>query len=64
MAHERKKKAGERKDKKIARMRESVAFRKGMGSTEPHHSDQGDVVNFKQGSPEDRNRDQHVTPSR
>lgn len=48
--HERKKKDGERKDKKNERMRQDVAERKANASKEPHHTDQGDIQTHRAGS--------------
>jgi hypothetical protein len=55
MSHERKK-DGHRKDKKMERMREAVADRKAHQTTEAHHTDQPDVVDYKPGSHSDANR--------
>lgn len=55
MSHDRKKE-GQRKDKKMERMREAVADRKEHQTTEPHHTDQPDVVPYKSGSHSDTNR--------
>ena len=55
MAHERKKKDGERKDKKMERMRAAVADRKAHAT--PHVStDQADIIPYKSGSEEDASR--------
>jgi hypothetical protein len=55
MAHPRKK-GGVRKDKKNEQMREDVAARKQEAQQRPSGTDQGDIVSYKPGSPEDANR--------
>jgi hypothetical protein len=55
--HERKKKGGKRKDKKMQRMREDVEQRKEQGEKSDHESDQKDIVTYKSGSAEDRTVD-------
>lgn len=59
MAHERKK-GGQRKDKKNARMHEDVAERHAHATKEPHHTDQKDIQAFKPGSAGDDTR--HLGP--
>lgn len=59
MSHDRKK-AGHRKDKENAKMRESVAERHADSTKEPHRTDQTDIQTFKPGSAGDRNR--HPSP--
>ncbi len=56
MAHERKKKGGERKDKKNERMREAVAERKAHAAPPRPSNDQPDIVTFKQGGADDQTR--------
>jgi hypothetical protein len=51
----RKKKGGERKDKKNARMREDIQQRRQSEGAESPDSDQPDVVKYKPGSKEDFN---------
>ena len=58
MSHERKK-GGQRKDKKSARMREDVARRHLDAEPEGHRSDQWDIQAFKPGSANDKNRETH-----
>lgn len=60
--HERKKKDGDRKDKKMARMREAVQESHEQGHKEPHRTDQKDIVHYKSGSQGDKN--QHPGPDR
>jgi len=55
MSHERKKQ-GQRKDKKVARMREDVRERHERAENDPHHSDQHDIQSYKPGGPSDDNR--------
>lgn len=55
MAHERKK-GGQRKDKKVARMREDVEHRHESGHPKPQ-SDQHDIQSHKPGGPTDKNRE-------
>lgn len=55
----RKKKGGERKDKKNARMRESVELRHDQQTKAPHHTDQVDIQTYKPGSRGDDNRQIH-----
>lgn len=61
MSHERKK-GGERKDKKTARMREAKEFKHGMAKPKKPSTDQWDVQTHKPGhasdkaSPQNRNR--------
>jgi len=59
MAHPRKK-GGVRKDKKVARMREDLAWRKGFEKPEHPTNDQNDVITYKPGSQSDHNR--HTPP--
>jgi hypothetical protein len=59
--HDRKKKDGQRKDKKNARMREDEAKR--QANAEPHvSSDQKDIQTFKPGARNDRNRHANQPP--
>ncbi|HMS55653.1 MAG TPA: hypothetical protein PKA27_09665 [Fimbriimonadaceae bacterium] len=60
--HERKK-GGERKDKKVKRMVESVEMRHGLGETHEKRpsTDQQDIVDYKPGSGGDANR-RHIAP--
>jgi len=59
MSHERRKKQGQRKDKKVERMRLDVAERK--ANAHPHPTtDQKDLQTFKPGSAGDRTR--HLPP--
>ncbi|MEX2243586.1 MAG: hypothetical protein WD716_07030 [Fimbriimonadaceae bacterium] len=53
MAHTRKK-GGERKDKKVERMREAQEFKKGMEAPKKKTTDQDDVQVHKPGGPSDR----------
>jgi hypothetical protein len=55
--HERKKKDGQRKDKKMQRMREDVERRKEEGSPKDFGTDQQDIQTFKPGSQNDRTVD-------
>jgi len=57
MAHERKKKDGQRKDKKMERMREAVEKRKASAAPPKPTHDQKDIQTFKPGSRGDRNQD-------
>ncbi|MBN9502123.1 MAG: hypothetical protein BGO01_10845 [Armatimonadetes bacterium 55-13] len=50
------KKGGQRKDKKVERMREDVAFRKAMAHDPHPTNDQGDLMDFKPGTPSDQLR--------
>jgi hypothetical protein len=54
---DRKKKGGERKDKKNARMREDVQQRRENEGEPGSETDQPDVVKFKPGSRKDQNQD-------
>lgn len=55
MAHAiRKKKDGQRKDKKMERMRESVAERKAEAAPPRPTNDQEDIQSFKPGSQADK----------
>jgi hypothetical protein len=54
---DRKKKDGERKDKKNARMREDVQRRHESEGKESTNSDQPDIVKYKPGSRKDQNMD-------
>ena len=56
MSHERKKKDGQDKGKKLRRMREDVARRHADAGPERPSTDHPDVVDYKQGSRSDRNR--------
>ncbi len=58
MSHERKK-GGQRKDHKVARMREDVEKRHAAAQEQPT-TDQNDVTMFKSGGPSDRNVQPHV----
>ena len=55
--HERKKKDGQRKDKKMQNMREAVAERKANAAPDKPTTDQKDIQTFKPGSQGDRNQD-------
>lgn len=55
--HERKKKDGQRKDKKMERMREDVQARKEQGAAPRPTTDEKDIINYKSGSQGDRNQD-------
>lgn len=57
MAHDRRKKGGERKDKKLQRMREAVEVRKENAGPAKPSNDQKDIVTFKSGSQNDRTVD-------
>jgi hypothetical protein len=57
MAHTRKK-GGERKDKKLERMREDIATRKSEAAGHPT-TDQPDIITYKSGSEGDNNRQHH-----
>lgn len=57
MSHERRKKNGERKDKKMQRMREAVEDRKASGSPKDFGTDKQDIQTFKPGAQNDRNQD-------
>jgi hypothetical protein len=54
--HERKKKDGKDKGKKLRRMREDEARRRANTGPERPSTDQADVVDYKQGSAADRTR--------
>jgi hypothetical protein len=54
---DRKKKGGERKDKKNARMREDVQQRRENEGDLGQETDQADVVKYKTGSRKDQNQD-------
>jgi len=60
---DRKKKGGERKDKKNARMREDVQRRRETEGETGGSTDQPDIVKYKPGSREDRNMDPSNKPS-
>ena len=60
---DRKKKVGERKDKKNARMREDVQRRREQEQPAGPETDQPDVQTFKPGSRGDRNMDPSNRPS-
>lgn len=62
MSHERKKKHGERKDKKNERMHEAVAERKAHAAPPQPHTDQQDLHTFKPGSAGDDSRHLPHTP--
>ncbi len=53
---ERKKKDGQGKGKKLRRMRDDEARRQADAGPERVSSDQADVITYKQGSDQDRNR--------
>lgn len=53
----RKKKGGQRKDKKTARMREDIQRRRESKGPAGPETDQPDVVTYKPGSRGDRNQD-------
>jgi hypothetical protein len=53
---DRKKKQGERKDKKRERMRKAVQQRQARAGAVRPSSDQADLVRYKPGSLQDRNR--------
>ena len=55
MSHDRKK-AGQRKDKKNARMREDIERRHQNAGPEKPETDQWDIQAFKPGSANDKNR--------
>lgn len=55
MSHPRKK-GGQRKDHKNARMHEGEAFRKAMAHEPKVSTDQKDIVSYKSGSQGDDNR--------
>ncbi|HXH60641.1 MAG TPA: hypothetical protein VNI20_04720 [Fimbriimonadaceae bacterium] len=58
MPHTRKK-AGERKDKKTARMREAEEFKHGMAKPKKKTSDQWDVQSYKPGHASDKTSPQN-----
>jgi hypothetical protein len=60
---ERKKKGGERKDKKNARMREDVQARRESEAADRSGTDQPDIQNHKPGSANDANRAQPPKPA-
>lgn len=60
--HERKKKDGQRKDKKNERMREAVELRKTLAHDPRPTTDQVDIQNFKPGSQGDENRHRPYPP--
>lgn len=60
MSHDRKK-AGQRKDKKNARMREDTERRHQNAGPERPDTDQWDIQTFKPGSANDKNRLRHTT---
>ena len=60
--HDRKKKDGQRKDKKNQRMHEDVAERKENAKPDPT-TDQKDIQTFKPGSPNDHNRTANQPPN-
>jgi hypothetical protein len=59
--HERKKKDGHRKDKKMERMREDVKERKENAAPKVSN-DQKDIQTFKPGAPSDKNRTANQPP--
>jgi hypothetical protein len=61
---DRKKKHGERKDKKRERMRKTVQERQARAGAPRPSGDQADLVRYKPGSPLDRNwqREQSAEP--
>jgi hypothetical protein len=56
MSHERKKKDGQDKGKKLRRMREAETRRHERAGPERASTDQPDVVEYKPGAGSDRNR--------
>jgi hypothetical protein len=61
--HERKKKDGQRKDKKMERMRDAVAERKENAAPAKPSTDQGDIQSFKPGGADDKNRTANKPPN-
>jgi hypothetical protein len=61
--HDRKKKDGQRKDKKNERMREDVAQRKENAAPPRPTTDQKDLQTFKPGSRGDHNRTANQPPN-
>jgi hypothetical protein len=57
MAHTRKK-HGERKDKKVARMHQAAEFKTGMAHEEKPTHDQKDIQTFKPGHASDKSNPQ------
>ena len=55
--HDRKKKDGQRKDKKMQNMREAVEKRKADASPAKPTHDEKDIITYKTGSQGDRNQD-------
>lgn len=55
--HERKKKDGQRKDKKMQNMREAVEKRKASAAPPKPTRDEKDIITYKTGSQGDRNQD-------
>lgn len=58
MAHTRKK-SGERKDKKVARMHQAEEFKTGMAHGEKPTTDQKDIQAFKPGHASDKSSPQN-----
>ena len=56
MTHPRKK-GGERKDKKVERMREDLAERKAKAKPARPTTDQKDIQTYKPGAADDKNRE-------
>lgn len=56
------KKGGQRKDKKMERMREGESFNKGMAHEPKPTTDQWDVMPYKPGSERDDNRHRPYPP--
>ena len=54
--HDRRKKDGKDKGKKLRRMREDRARRRANSDPDDDPSDQADLVTYKPGSSQDRNR--------
>jgi hypothetical protein len=57
MSHERRKKGGARKDKKLQHMRDAVEQRKAAAPPKDFGKDKPDIVTYKTGSQGDRNQD-------
>jgi hypothetical protein len=57
MSHERRKKGGIRKDKKMQHMRDAVEQRKATGTPKDFGHDKGDIQTYKPGAKNDRNQD-------
>jgi hypothetical protein len=63
MAHTRKK-AGERKDKKTARMRETEDFKHGMAKPKKPTTDQHDLQSYKKGHESDESAPQNLAKAK